>query len=45
LHEANRSSGGAITKIALAQFLFSSGNPPEKQALLQMIGELTQCSD
>jgi len=45
LHEANLPSGGAITKIALAQFLSSSGNPPEKQALLQIIGELTQCTD
>jgi hypothetical protein len=45
LHEANLPSGGAITKIALPQFLSSSGNPPERQALLQIIGELTQCSD
>jgi hypothetical protein len=45
LHEANLSSGGAFTKIALGQFLSSSGNPPEKQALLQIIGELTQCID
>jgi hypothetical protein len=45
LHEANLPSGGAITKIELPQFLSSSGNPPERQALLQIIGELTQCSD
>jgi hypothetical protein len=45
MHEANLPSGGAITKIALAQFLSSGGNPPEKQALLEMIGGLAQFND
>jgi len=45
LHEANLPSGGATTRIALPQFLSSSGNPPETQALLQMIGDLTQCTE
>jgi hypothetical protein len=46
LHEANLPSGGAITRIALPQFLSSGGkNPPERQALLEMIGGLTQCTD
>jgi hypothetical protein len=45
LHEANLPSGGAITKIALGQFLSSAGNPPERQALLEMIGGLTQCTE
>jgi len=45
LHEANIASGGAVTKIALGQFLSSSGNPPERQALLEMIGGLAQFTD
>jgi hypothetical protein len=45
LHEANLPSGGAITKIALPQFLSSSGNPPERQALLELIGGLAQFTD
>jgi hypothetical protein len=32
LHEANVPSGGAITRIALSQFLSSGGNPPEAGA-------------
>jgi hypothetical protein len=45
LHEANLPSGGAITKITLQQFLSSPGNPPEKQALLELISGLTLCTD
>jgi hypothetical protein len=40
LHEANAPSGGAITRIEIDQFLARGGNPPEKQALLAMIGQL-----
>jgi hypothetical protein len=43
LHQANLPSGGAVTKIELAQFLTSDRNAPEKEALLEMIGGLTQC--
>jgi hypothetical protein len=45
LHEANVPSGGMITRVELTQFLSSRRNAPEKEALLKMIGELTQCVD
>jgi hypothetical protein len=43
LHEANLPSGGTVTKIDLAQFLAGGRNPPEKQALVALIGELAHC--
>jgi hypothetical protein len=43
LHEANDPSGGAVTRMEVSQFLASGRNPPEKQALLAMIGELAHC--
>jgi hypothetical protein len=43
LHEANLPSGGMVTKIEVTQFLLSGRKAPEKQALLEMIGELTKC--
>jgi hypothetical protein len=45
LHEANVPSGGMVTRMAFTQFLSSGRNAPEKQALWEMIGELTQCRD
>lgn len=44
-HEANVPSGAMITRMELTQFLSSGRNAPEKEALLEMIGELTQCAD
>jgi hypothetical protein len=38
-HEANLASGGHITHIELDAFL-STGNGPEQQALLRLIGTL-----
>jgi hypothetical protein len=43
LHEANGPAGGAATRIELSRFLESVSCGPEKQALLEMIGELTKC--
>jgi hypothetical protein len=43
LNEVNRPSGGMVTRVELTQFLMSGRNGPEKQALLEMIGGLTQC--
>ena len=41
LHEANLSSGGTITKIAISDFLGSGKSGPEHQSLVRLIGELT----
>jgi hypothetical protein len=43
LHEANVSSDFVVTRVELSQFLSSGGKTPEKQALVEMIGGLTQC--
>ena len=45
LHEANVQSGGTVTKIEISQFLAGRTNPPEKQALLRMIGQLASAID
>jgi hypothetical protein len=43
LHEANVPSGGRATRVELSQFLQVEECAPEKQALLQLISELTRC--
>jgi hypothetical protein len=43
LHEANVPAGRTATRIELSKFLQSGNFAPEKQALLEMIGELTRC--
>ena len=40
-HEANAASGGNVAHIEISVFL-SSGNGPEQQELLQLIGTLTE---
>ena len=40
LHKANVSSGGAMTKIALGDFLGRGKAGPEHQALARLIGSL-----
>jgi hypothetical protein len=45
LHEANVPSGGVVKRIELTHFLLSDRNAPEKRALFEMIGGLTQCRD
>ena len=40
LHRANQSSGGAETRIEIADFLSRGAFAPEHQALLQFIGTL-----
>jgi hypothetical protein len=42
LHEANISAGGNVTKTELANFLVNNRGAPEHQALLKMIGGLTE---
>jgi hypothetical protein len=37
-HVPNEASGGAPSNIELAAFLSRNGNPPEKQALMRLIG-------
>jgi hypothetical protein len=37
-HIPNEASGGAPSNIELADFLSRDGNPPEKQALMHLIG-------
>jgi hypothetical protein len=39
-HEANVPSGGQVTDIELGAFLTASGQGPEKQELLRLIGTL-----
>jgi hypothetical protein len=39
-HEANLPSGGHVSHIELAEFFGTSGNGPEKQALLRLIAGL-----
>ena len=39
-HEPNLSSGGQIADIEIGSFLVGTGNGPEKQALLRLIGAL-----
>jgi hypothetical protein len=41
LHEANDPAGGRISQIELGDFL-ARGHGPEQQALVQMIGSLTE---
>jgi hypothetical protein len=43
-HQANIPSGGAITDTELLAFLNADGLGPEKQALLEMIETLVECS-
>jgi hypothetical protein len=38
-HEANQSSGGKVTELAIGQFLRSEGSP-EQRELLRLIGTL-----
>jgi len=42
LHEANIPAGGKVTKTELAAFLVKKAGAPELQALLNMIGGLTE---
>jgi hypothetical protein len=42
LHEANIPAGGNVTKTELADFLVKNRGAPEHQALLKMIGGLTE---
>ena len=39
-HEANPASGGKISEIEIGAFLSQSGQRPEKQELLRLIGTL-----
>ena len=39
-HEANPASGGRVSELDIAAFLNQSGNAPEKQELLRLIGTL-----
>jgi hypothetical protein len=41
-HVANPASGGKETTIELGEFLSRPGNPPEKQALVRLVGSLIQ---
>jgi hypothetical protein len=41
-HVANTASGGHLTRIELGEFLNRSGNAPEQQALLRLIGTLAE---
>ena len=41
-HEPNRSSGGAVADIELGAFLITTGDGPEKQELLRLIGTLVE---
>jgi hypothetical protein len=41
-HEANLSSGGRTTELAIGDFLSQGGLGPEKQELLRLIGGLTE---
>ena len=41
LHRANEFSGGKLTEIELSDFLRKGNTGPEHQALLHMIGNLT----
>jgi hypothetical protein len=41
IHQPNTPSGGQLTQIALGEFL-RSGNGPEQQALLRLIGTLVE---
>jgi hypothetical protein len=41
IHEANRPSGGKVTSTEIGVFL-GSGNGPEQQALLRLIGTLVE---
>jgi hypothetical protein len=43
VHQANLPSGGMVTRIELADMLGGGTKGPEKRALLEMIGALTQC--
>ena len=43
-HEANAASGGHVAHIALAAFL-NSGQGPEQQELLRLIGMLVEVHD
>ena len=40
LHQANAPSGGALTRIAIAEFLNGNSDAPERRALLRLIGRL-----
>jgi hypothetical protein len=40
-HEPNRASGGQTGDVTVGDFLNCSGNGPEKQELLRLIGSLT----
>lgn len=40
IHEGNRSSGGAVTRIEIAKFLNSGPHHPQHQALLELIATL-----
>ena len=39
-HEPNLPSGGQVADIEIGAFLIASGNGPEKQELLRLIGKL-----
>jgi len=39
-HEPNLPSGGQVSDIEIGAFLIASGNGPEKQELLRLIGKL-----
>jgi hypothetical protein len=41
-HVPNVASGGQESTIELAEFLGRPGNPPEKQALVRLIGSLVE---
>jgi hypothetical protein len=41
-HIANAASGGHMTRIEVGEFLVRGGNAPEQQALLRLIGTLTE---
>jgi hypothetical protein len=41
LHEANLASGGSNTKIQIGDFLAADRAGPEHQALLKLVGTLT----
>ena len=43
-HEANAPSGGQVTHIDIGDFLTRGARNPEHQALLRMIGTLTEAS-
>jgi hypothetical protein len=42
IHEANIPSGGRITEIEIGEFLGNGKMGPEHQALLHVIGKLTE---